>query len=114
MDKGLGFATAAYGYVLVILKGLSEGHKQNKLDISLYTRAVGGNVKSNIFMTLTLKMYPLTPKSTGFVFDLYPTMVLNTNPLGHTMPEKSGRQTYKHTDRQTDKQTDKQTEPTTL
>ena len=43
-------------------------------------------------------MYPLTPKSIGFVSDLlvYPTMdlmVLNTSPLGLTMPEKSGRQT---------------------
>ena len=47
-------------------------------------------------------MYPLTPKSIGFVPDLYPTKVPNTSPLGLTMSEKSGRQTDTHTHTQTD------------
>ena len=34
--------------------------KKNELNIYMYTWAVGGNSKSHIFMTLTLKMYPLT------------------------------------------------------
>ena len=57
---------------------------------------MGGNVKSYIFVTLTL----------GFVSDLYPSMVLITSPLGLTMPEKKWEtdiQTHRQTDRQTDK-----------
>ena len=59
-------------------------------------------------MTLTLKMYPLTPKSIGFVSDLYSTIVLNTSPLGLTMPEKGGRQanTQINVEEQTDTHTD--------
>ena len=71
------------------------------LAYTVLSSTVGGNGKSCTFMTLTLKMYLLTPISISLVFVLYPTMVLNTNPLGLIMPEKSGRQTDK---RQLDQQ----------
>ena len=49
-------------------------------------------------------MYPLTPKSIGFVSDLYPTTVLNTRLLGLTLSEKRWAtdiqtDTHTHTDR---------------
>ena len=74
--------------------------KKNKLHISPDTWVMVGNVKRYMFWwPLTLKMYPMTPESIGFVPDLYPTMVLNTNSLGLSMPAKSGRQTHRQTNK---------------
>ena len=69
---------------------------------------MGGNDKTYIFMTLTLKMYPMTPKSIGFVSDLPAIMVPNINFLGLTMPEKVSNR-----DKQTNTHTNRQTVPTT-
>ena len=68
--------------------------KKNELNIYPYTRAVVRNDKSYIFMTLTFKMYPLIPKSIAFVFDLYPTIVHNTNSPGHSMSGMVGDSTH--------------------
>ena len=47
-------------------------------------------------------MYPLTPKSIGFVLDPYFIMMQGTNFPGGSLSEKSGRQTYRQTDTQRD------------
>ena len=62
--------------------------QMNELAIYPYTIAVGDNVKTYIFMTFDLERYPLTPKSIGFISDLYRSMVLIMSSLGLTMPGK--------------------------
>ena len=76
--------------------------KKNDLDIYPYTWDVGGNDKNCIFVNFDIENVPIDPKSTGYVSDLYPTMVPNTNFLGLTIAEKSGRQTDWLTHRRTE------------